>query len=466
MDLWRLDATALAELTLRGEVSSREVVTACLARMDVVNDRINAVVRRMDDEALAAADACDAALRGGSVLGSLHGVPVTIKINIDQRGHPTDQGARALETLIAPDDAPVVANLRRSGAIFVGRTNAPAFAMRMMSDNDLHGRTLNPLDRAIAPGGSSGGAAAAIAVGIGPIAIGNDMGGSVRVPASCNGIVGLRTGFGRVPSFSTTSTLPRSIGAQLMATPGPLTRTVRDARLAFAVMAQGDPRDTRWVDVPLRGPSPAQPIRVALVSTPPGGATHPAQIEAVCTAGRHLASAGYVVDEIAPPEIERVIDLYHVIVSGDVLRTLGPVIEQGGDQAAITALRHRMELHPPPDADAVLDALAERDRLVRAWQTFFLNWPLVVLPTLCDLPPPQDEDQTPDGARAVLESARTCLISSVLGLCGLAMPIGYYRGLRTGIQIISPRFREDLALDAAEVIENAQGAVAPVDPRW
>src|SRR4029079_14224116 len=134
-----------------------------------------------------------------------HGVPGTIKINPDVAGQPTDNGVIPLKDFVAREDSPVVANLRNAGAIIIGRTNAPAFSMRIFSDNALHGRTLNPLDPTVTPGGSSGGAGAATAVGIGCIAHGNDIGGSVRFPAHCNGVVGLRTGFGRIPSLNPTA---------------------------------------------------------------------------------------------------------------------------------------------------------------------------------------------------------------------------------------------------------------------
>jgi amidase len=467
MELWQLDASDLARKIRLGDVSSREVVTSCLARIHAVNGKLNAIVRRMDDEALVAADACDTARARGEALGLLHGVPVTTKINVDHRGHPTDNGAVALKDLIAPEDSPVVANLRKAGAVFIGRTNAPAFSMRIFSDNGLHGRTLNPLDKSITPGGSSGGAGAAVASGMGPIAHGNDIAGSVRIPAYCNGIIGLRTGLGRVPAYSTTTSLPRSIGAQLMSTQGPLTRTVSDARLAFEVMAGGDPRDTRWVDAPLRGPFPHQPIRVALAPELPGGYTHPAQAEAVRAAGRHLSAAGYEVEEVLPPEAEEVARLWHVVGSGDVFRDVGPKIERMGDPDAVTTLRLWMELHPAPkDANVVLDAFAQRDRLVFAWQTFFQDWPLIVMPTLCDLPPPQGEDQTLEGSRRILDSLRACLLSPLLGLAGLSIPVGRHGALRTGVQIIPARFREDMALDAGEVIEAAEGVIQPVDPVW
>lgn len=155
MDLWQMSAIELARTIRVGQASSREAVQSVLARMDAVNPKLNAVVRRMDDEALSAADAADA-LRGKRELPPLHGVSVTVKVNTDQKGHPTDNGVTAFKDVIAPDDAPVVANLRAVGAIVVGRTNVPAFSMRVFSENELHGRTENPRDRSVTPAGRAG----------------------------------------------------------------------------------------------------------------------------------------------------------------------------------------------------------------------------------------------------------------------------------------------------------------------
>ena len=154
----------------------------------------------------------------------------------------------------------MVANLRRAGAIVVGRTNTPAFSMRWFTDNALHGATRNPWDPGRTPGGSSGGAAAATASGIGAIGHGNDIAGSVRYPAYCCGLVGLRVSYGRIPSFNFSAPAPRPISAQLMAVQGPLARRVRDARLAFAAMAVPDANDARCVSMPLEGP-PARPTK-------------------------------------------------------------------------------------------------------------------------------------------------------------------------------------------------------------
>jgi amidase len=153
-DLWRLDATELARLIRLGRASSRESTESCLSRLHAVNPPINAVVRVLEEEALTAADAADRAQTRGDALGPLHGVPVTTKVNTDQAGCPTDNGVVAYRDNIAAADHPVVANLRRAGAVIIGRTNTPAFSMRAFADNALHGRTLNPRDPALSAGGS------------------------------------------------------------------------------------------------------------------------------------------------------------------------------------------------------------------------------------------------------------------------------------------------------------------------
>jgi len=463
-DLWRLDATELARLIRLGQVSSREATQSCLARLHAVNPKINAVVRILEEEALATAVAADEAQARGEPLGLLHGVPVTTKVNTDQAGCPTDNGVVAFRNNIAARDAPVVANLKRAGTIVIGRTNTPAFSMRAFADNALHGRTLNPRDPALSAGGSSGGAGAAVATGIGPIAHGNDIGGSVRIPAMYNGVVGLRVSLGRIPAYNPSQQIARAVGSQLMSVQGPLTRSLRDARLALAVMAQGDPIDTRWADVPLAGPPLPRPLGVALVPYNPGGYTHPAQAEAVRQAGRHLAAAGYAVEEIAPPDLDAVVDTWHRIGSTDVLALLAPQMEEHGDPDAQASMRFWRELMPPTDLHGVLGALAQRDLLLWRWLEFMQRYPLVVMPTMGDLPPPHNLDTTREGQVRVLDALRVSLIAPVLGIPALAVPVGNHGRLRPGVQILAPRFREDLCLDAGEVIEAAEGVVDPIDP--
>ena len=191
-ELWRWDACDLAAAIRARRISSREAVASCLTRLDQVNPRINAVVDVLADEGLSAADRADEAVAKGATLGALHGVPVTIKIIVDYAGRATTNGVVAFKDRIAPTDSPPVANLRKAGAIIIGRTNVPPFSARFFTSNALYGRTLNPWNAARTPGGSSGGAAAAVATGIGPLAHGTDRAGSVRYPAYACGVIGLR----------------------------------------------------------------------------------------------------------------------------------------------------------------------------------------------------------------------------------------------------------------------------------
>jgi len=161
-ELWKWSATDLARAIRDRDISAREATESVLARVGSVNLDVNAIVDPMDDEALAAADRADAAIKRGEVYGPLHGVPVTLKINVDVAGRATTNGVVAFRDRIARDDSPVVANWRKAGAIFVGRTNVPAFSTRYFTDCELHGRTFNPWDRGRTPGGSSGGAAACV----------------------------------------------------------------------------------------------------------------------------------------------------------------------------------------------------------------------------------------------------------------------------------------------------------------
>ena len=196
----------------------------------------------------------------------------------------------------------------------------------------------------------------------------------------------------------------------------------------------------------------------------PGGFTHPAQAEAVHQAGRYLADAGYAVDEAMPPGLEEIIETWHRIGSTDVLGALAPRVEELGDDDARTSMRLWLELYPPSDMQGVLAALAQRDLLLWRWLTFMQKYPLVVMPTLGDLAPPHNLDTTREGQARVMDSIRVSLISPLLGVPAIAVPVGNHGRLRPGVQILASRFREDLCLDAGEVIEAAEGVVTPIDP--
>ncbi|MBB2927534.1 amidase [Paraburkholderia silvatlantica] len=219
-ELWHLSATELARRVRAREVAAREAAKAALERLEAVNPLINAVIDYRPEWVFEQADKIDAAIARGEDPGPLAGVPVTTKINIDQAGFATTNGTRLQKDLIAQVNSPAVENLVRAGAILLGRTNSPTFALRWFTSNQVHGHTKNPRNASLTPGGSSGGAAAAVTAGIGPIALGTDIGGSVRYPAYACGVHGLRPSIGRVPAFNASSP-ERPIGAQMMSVAGP-----------------------------------------------------------------------------------------------------------------------------------------------------------------------------------------------------------------------------------------------------
>lgn len=464
-ELWKWDAVDLALGIRSGAISSQEAVQSCLARMAEVNPAINAVVVDLGEQALAAAKSADAAVARGDALGPLHGVPVTIKINVDQEGQATSNGVVAFAGNIATEDSPVVANFRAAGAVIFGRTNTPAFSMRWATDNDLHGRTLNPWSVAHTPGGSSGGASAAVAAGIGPIAHGNDLAGSVRYPAYCTGVVGLRPSFGRVPAFNPSSKVERSLSMQWMSVQGPLARRVADVRLALEVMSRGDASDPWWVNAPLRGSDTQRPLHVALSVDPSGSGVHPHVEAALRRAAGALAAAGYVVEEADPPHMAAIAEDWHVLSRAEAPRFVTEGVHTHGDAGIRTAFRWHMESVPQPSFNAYMDALARRASWVRQWNAFLDRYPLVLCPV--SLAPPFEQGQDIAGEAAMKEIVRTqvsCFAVPLLGLPAISVPTGVEGGLPTGVQLIAARFREDLVLDAAEVVECHWPMPTPIQP--
>ncbi len=249
--LCRRTASELAELIRSGEVSSREVVEAHLARIDEVNPAVNAVVQRIDESALDGADAADA-VPAAERTGPLHGVPFTIKENIDCVGSPTTHGVPAFANTLPERDAAIVDRMKRAGGIPLGRTNLAEMGSRLDTDNPLHGRTRNPWNGHLTPGGSSGGEVAALATGMTPFGLGNDIGGSLRNPAYCCGIASLKPTVGRIPLSVVNSGEYGGMSHALIAD-GPMARSVADLRLGLSVMAAGtrairNPSTRPWPD--------------------------------------------------------------------------------------------------------------------------------------------------------------------------------------------------------------------------
>ncbi len=464
LELWRWSASALVKAIASREITSRETVQSHLDRMAKVNPGLNAVVLTLTDEALASADAADAAILRGEPPGTLHGVPITTKLTSDQKGCPSDNGVVFLKDNIAPEDSAVVANLRKAGAVIIGRTNSPGFAIRAHTDNMLHGATLNPWNADVTPGGSSGGAGAALAAGIGAIAHGSDIGGSIRWPAFCNGVVGLRPSRGRIPSYNPTFKGDRAFASQLMAVNGPMARNVADVALAFRPMSVGDPRDPLWVAAMTEWPALPNPIGVALYEAPSDAPIGAAARESVRRAGEILTAAGFSVEVAAPPDLDRLTSLWHTIAQTELRTSMEPVLAKTGDRALETFLRCWWEIVPPPSLADYLSALQERDTILRRWRLFMERYPIVILPSC-----PHDRMLAGadagglDAARQTFEILRFQLPIPVLGLPSLAVPVGMHQGMPQGVQIVSRLFREDLCFCAGQFIEAEEPSRTPID---
>ncbi|MCA6118451.1 amidase family protein [Bradyrhizobium sp. WSM 1738] len=459
-DLWRLSAAEMASLIKAKKVSANEAATAALARLDAVNPRINAVVDHRPEDVLAQASAVDAAIGRGEDVGALGGVPVTVKVNIDQQGYATTNGLRLQRDAIAKSNSPVIDNLRKAGAVILGRTNCPAFSYRWFTSNLIHGDTKNPRDPAITPGGSSGGAGAAVAAGIGHIAHGTDIAGSIRYPAYACGVHGLRPTMGRIAAFN--AALPeRPIGPQISAVSGPLARTIGDIRIALAAMSARDYRDPWWVPAPLE--SPAMPKRVAMCLNPDGLDPVPEVKAAVTDAGKRLERAGWIVEEITdtPPLLEAA-DLQTKLWLGDGYEAQLEAAEREGDPGALACLRgNRAKVHPFD----LSKALTRRATLTREWLAFFENYAVLLMPVSGELPFPDQLDLRDEASFARVWHAQLPQIAiPFMGLPGLTVSTGLVGRVPVGVQLVSGRYREDLCLAAGEAIEAGGTPSAAIDP--
>ena len=324
-ELWQQSATKISQLVRSKQVSALEVTEANLNRLQSVNSKINAVVDEFPEQALAAAKEVDQQIANGNSPGILAGVPLTVKVNVDQHGHATTNGLTLQSDLIAEQDSPVVRNFRNAGGIIIGRTNTPAFSLRWFTRNNLHGHTLNPQNPLLTPGGSSGGGAAAVAAGIGAIGHGTDIGGSVRYPAYACGIHGLRPTLGRIPAWNASSA-DRHIGAQLMAVSGPMARSIDDIELALTAMSVGDIRDPWWMPVPLQLDPPHK--KVALEIAPDDMSVEPRVEADLRDAADRLRSQGWQVDEVKTPGFARAAKIQLILWMSEFRRSAAAMIDK------------------------------------------------------------------------------------------------------------------------------------------
>jgi amidase len=460
---WQRDATEIVAATTSGEVSCLEVTRSVVERIATVNPDVNAVTLDLADQALERAAMLDTSLARGGRPGPLHGVPVTIKDNVDVKGQRTPNGLTGLADLVARQDSPVTGNLVAAGAVVVGRTNTPELSMRPTTDNPLFGLTINPWNRDVSAGGSSGGAGAAVVCGMGALAHGNDIGGSVRIPALHCGVPGIKPTQGRVPAYLPSAAAERTTVAALMSVQGLLARSVADVRLGLAAASAADPRDPWWVPAPLTGPP--VPRRVAVIRAPEGGTVHPVVSAAVDRVAAWLADAGYEVVELEDrdtPGLARTATLAFRLLMSDLDHQLTPIVQRLASEAMRAywdVLRERAE--PYPTVGDYIDALASRTTLLRAWLLFLDDHPVVLAPQMLGPLLAVGEDvRSAEDTRRTWDDLAPSIAVNLLGLPSALAPAGLHDGLPTGVQLIASRYREDVCLEAASVVEERAGSLA------
>jgi amidase len=291
--------------------------------------------------------------------------------------------------------------------------------------------------------------------------------GSVRCagPAQCCGISVLKPTLGRIPQGATIEPVDAPIGVQLTAVEGPMTRRIADLRAVFEVLAGPIWRDPWSVRAPLRGPSLAEPVRVALVVDPAGQGTADQVQEGVRKAANALADAGYAVEEVEPPSI---VAAAKALL--DMLNT--PEIRAGWQMMSLSMpadtqrfMSAFYEVAGDPDPVATMQSFVVRQSLLRAWGEFQEEHPLIVAPIFTDLPFEVGTDLADGRVAQTIAGLRMALAVNALGLPAVALPVGMGQGLPQAVQVICPHYREDLCLDAAAALEDRVGVITPIDPR-
>ena len=465
--LWKLGATETAELIAKKEVNVKAVIETHLERLQEINPKINAVTRGWNTQAMEMAVLADEKISKNEALGPLHGVPVTIKDNVDVAGQPSPNGLSKLKDNIAPSNSPVVDNLLRAGAIPIGRTNTPEFSLRWHTGNPLFGDTLNPWDKNITPGGSSGGAAASLAAGIGCIAHGNDLGGSLRYPAYCCGLATIKPTQGIIPAFNPTAGEDRPPMMQLLSTQGPITRSISDARLAFNAMTRLDRRDPWWTPASLPKYSKSGPKKVALATEIPGPPLAKEVKQSLRDAGKILEDAGCIVEEISPPEISRCAQVWAGLIGTELRSILRKTMDDLGSSQINTALNFLESFHKECTLSEYIRLGMERTRLMREWSMFLEEYHIIIGP-VSNLPPFAPNEDILDNEHAkVIFSAHSLLVTvNLLGIPAATVCTGLQDGKPYGVQLIGWKYNEQLCLDAAQTIENHVGTLTPIDPKF
>ena len=459
-DIWKWTATETAAQVKSGAVSCQEVVESHLSRMEAVEPVINSIAINLADEALETAKAHDANRASAGETGPLHGVPATIKINVDQIGYASSNGVAALAGRSVDQDSPLVANMREDGAVFIGRSNSPEFALRWFTSNDLHGLTKNPWDTSLTPGGSSGGGSASVAAGVGCIAHGNDLGGSLRYPANVCGLATIRPSMGRVAAFLPSGTEERPPTMMMMSSQGPMARTVADVRLALTSMAKRGAADPSWTAAPNGGKDRQRPYRVGVALDPFGAGVSPEVERAVETARKALEARGHQLVDISLPKVNEVAEIWGTILFTEVRELMGDAVQQHGSEGIKRTLAGYDAYYGPVSMSQYVQALANRGGYRREWNLMFEDVDAVLMPVSAQQAFPNEFDfDNPDRIPELVQAQKFLHVVNVLGLPSAAVPTGVEGTCPQGVQIVGAWLDEDVCLDLAEDVEAELGTV-------
>lgn len=453
-DLCFTPAATLARMIATRQVSPVDVTEAVLARAAQVEPALNIFALPMASAARADARAAEAAVMRGDVLGPLHGVPITIKDNVPIAGLPLANGSAALADFIPPTDAAVVQRIRAAGAIIIGKTNLPEFAHKVLTDSPAYGVTRNPWNLAYTPGGSSGGASAALAAGVAPLAVGTDGGGSIRCPASCTGVVGLKATLGRVPNERAPD------GFANFAFTGPMARTAGDVALLLSVMAGSfgdDPFSIAGGAVAMPAPraveTAARGLRVGWIEHFGRYRTDPVVADLTRAAVMSLAGEGAVVEPLADPCFDDVFERYIVLATTAHAARYGHLPAIWGDRmsASIRASIVNGQSYSAVEWQRAHDL---RTTLFRAVQRLFQRYDVIATPTMI-APPKLLDAEGSIATEAYAKWAAPLYPFNLSSHPAISVPAGMTEdGLPVGLQLIGPWFAEQRLLDVAAVLEH------------
>ncbi len=464
----RSSLVLMASLVRDGQISPVELVEAHLEQIERLDPRLRMMVRVYADEARRAARETEARLARGEAIGLLPGLPLTVKDSFDVAGSPTWCGSRTRRDHRASRDATAVARLRAAGAIILGKTNTAEFLYHYETENWITGRTVNPWDPERTAGGSSGGEAAAIAALCSGGGIGSDGGGSIRVPAHCCGIAGLKPTPGRIPATGHFPEIGHPGG--LLGVAGPMARHARDLTLLFAALCGHDDQDPFSAPVPLRTPETAG-FRIGMAEQFPGVPVHPEIRAAVRIAAGHLETAGFPVEPFDLRPVERAPRLWWFFFGRLFAQVLGPVVDEHAEQVHPLGreLVDQGRAEPPPTAVEILEALAARDKLRAGLLRRMRDTRVLLLPA-CGVAawrPGERRWETPDGPLAFLDAMAPSAAFNLLGLPALTLPAGQNSdGLPLGIQLVGRPYEEELILEVGERFEEVRGAYPAPPLAW